>query len=55
MQPDFNNGGANPYNPWNLTTPPYHGISGGGDGGWGGEISVENHCYFNLAVAGVQE
>jgi hypothetical protein len=40
MQPDFLNGTGAPYNPWNLTTNSYHGITGGGGSGWGTEIGI---------------
>jgi hypothetical protein len=50
LQPDFLNGTA--YNPLNLTTPSYYGMSGGGGEGWGSEISVENSILFQFGGGG---
>jgi hypothetical protein len=52
MQPNFQNGTGNAYNPWNITTPPYYGISGGGGEGWGSEIGVEKSILLEFGGGG---
>jgi len=50
MEPSFQDGAA--YNPWNLATPPYFGISGGGGEGWGAEIAIDNSTLLEFGGGG---